>query len=55
MTGERNLLTANHRMKPDHTHPSFSPDNTRVLIQSGYLSDGKKLSLMVINIAQAMK
>lgn len=54
MTGERKLLTANHRMKPDHTHPSFSPDNARILIQSGYLTDGKKLSLMIVNINQAV-
>ncbi|NDW19130.1 hypothetical protein D0T53_09415 [Dysgonomonas sp. 216] len=50
LTGERHLLTANHVMKPDHTHPSFSPDNKRVLIQSGCVSDGEKLDLMIINI-----
>lgn len=49
-TGERTLLTADHKMKPDHTHPSFSPDNTRVLIQSGHVSNGKKLDLMIVNI-----
>lgn len=49
-TGERILLTANHKMKPDHTHPSFSPDNTRILIQSGHVSNGEKLDLMIINI-----
>lgn len=50
LTGERHLLTAGHRMRPDHTHPSFSPDNNRILIQSGYVSDGRKLDLVVINI-----
>ncbi len=55
LTGERTLLTTDHKMKSDHTHPSFSPDNTRVLIQSGLLSDGKKLGLMVINIPSGLK
>ncbi|SHE45315.1 oligogalacturonate lyase family protein [Dysgonomonas macrotermitis] len=54
-TGQRTLLTADHKMKPDHTHPSFSPDNTRVLIQSGQVSDGKKLDLMVVNIPSYLK
>lgn len=49
-TGERTLLTADHKMKPDHTHPSFSPDNKRILIQSGYVTDGQKLDLMIVNI-----
>ncbi|MCD8101006.1 MAG: hypothetical protein LUE26_00310 [Alistipes sp.] len=37
-------------MQPDHTHPSFSPDNSRMMIQSGYVSDGKKLDIVVVNI-----
>lgn len=49
-TGERTLLTTDHKMKPDHTHPTFSADNKRILIQSGYLSDGKSLDLMTIKI-----
>ncbi len=49
-TGQRHLFTANHRMQPDHTHPSFSPDNSRMMIQSGYVSDGKKLDIVVVNI-----
>jgi oligogalacturonide lyase len=35
-------------MRPDHAHPSFSPDGTRLLIQSGMLTDGQRLSLIVI-------
>ncbi|RGN40252.1 oligogalacturonate lyase family protein [Bacteroides oleiciplenus] len=54
-TGEKTLLTANHVMKPDHTHPTFSPDNTRILIQSGYVANGKYLDLMVINIPDHLK
>ena len=50
ITGERTLLTTDHKMKPDHTHPTFSPDNKRILFQSGLLSDGKSLNLMTITI-----
>jgi oligogalacturonide lyase len=49
-TGARTLLSTGHRMKPDHLHPSFSADNTRLLVQSGLLTDGKKLSLIVVPI-----
>ena len=49
-TGERRLLTTGHRMRPDHTHPIFSPDSKRVLIQSGMLTDGKALNLMVVQV-----
>ena len=48
--GEQVLLTANHKMKPDHTHPIFSPDSRRVAIQSGQLTDGKSLDLMVVEL-----
>jgi len=49
-TGERILLTTDHKMKPDHTHPIFSPDSHRVLIQSGHLTDGKHLDLMTVDV-----
>jgi oligogalacturonide lyase len=48
--GERFLLTTDHKMKPDHTHPIFSPDSRRVLIQSGHLTDGKQLNLMEVEL-----
>ncbi|MDP0502017.1 MAG: hypothetical protein Q7P63_18135 [Verrucomicrobiota bacterium JB022] len=51
-TGERILLTTNHKMRPDHTHPIFSPDSKRVVIQSGLLSDGEKLDLISIPVPQ---
>lgn len=47
-TGGRTLLTTGHRMRPDHAHPSFSADGTRLLIQSGMLTDAQRLSLMVV-------
>lgn len=49
-SGERKLLSTGHWMRPDHLHPSFSADNTRLLVQSGLLTEGKKLSLIVIPI-----
>lgn len=47
-TGGRTLLSTGHRMRPDHGHPSFSADGSRLLIQSGMLTDGQRLSLIVI-------
>ena len=49
-TGERTLLSAGHPMRPDHAHPTFSRDSKRILFQSGLLTDGKNLNLMVVNI-----
>jgi oligogalacturonide lyase len=47
-TGARTLLSTGHRMRPDHAHPSFSADGSRLLIQSGLLTAGERLSLIVI-------
>lgn len=49
------LLTTGHRMEPDHAHPAFSADSKRVLIQSGHLSEGKHLDLMVIPVPKSAK
>ena len=53
-TGKQTLLTTDHKMKPDHTHPIFSPDSKRVAIQSGHLSDGKSLDLMVVALPEKL-
>jgi oligogalacturonide lyase len=53
-SGERILLTTDHKMRPDHTHPIFSPDSKRVLIQSGKLTDGKSLDLMEIDLPESL-
>lgn len=50
VNGERVLLTTGHFMKPDHTHPIFSPDSKYVLIQSGLLSEGKDLDLILVPV-----
>lgn len=52
-SGARTLLTTGHVMKPDHAHPSFSADGSRLLIQSGMLTDGKKLSLIIVPVDEA--
>ena len=49
-TGGRTLLSTGHRMRPDHAHPSFSPDGSRLLIQSGMLTNGQRLSLMIVPV-----
>ena len=51
-TGLRILLTTGHRMRPDHTHPIFSPDSKRILIQSGMLTGGKALNLMTVALPE---
>ena len=53
-TGERVLVSTGHVMKPDHTHPNFSPDGTRILIQSGRLSGGKSLDLVILPVPKKL-
>jgi oligogalacturonide lyase len=48
--GKLTTITTGHVMKPDHAHPTFSPDSTRILFQSGLLSGGRNLNLMMISI-----
>jgi oligogalacturonide lyase len=49
-SGARTLLTGGHVMKPDHAHPIFSADGRRVLIQSGRLTGGASLDLVVVEV-----
>jgi oligogalacturonide lyase len=50
--GAVTLLTTDHKMRPDHAHPIFSPDSKRILIQSGLFSNGKNLNLMVVTLPE---
>ncbi len=50
-TGERHWLVSDTKMRPDHAHPSFSPDGTKVLFQSGHFTGGKRLTLMMVDIS----
>lgn len=49
-SGELVTLTTGHVMKPDHAHPTFSPDSRRILFQSGLLSGGRNLNLMTVSV-----
>jgi oligogalacturonide lyase len=49
-TGCRTMLSTDHKMKPDHAHPTFDAASTKILIQSGHFTDGKRLSLIVLPI-----
>ena len=48
--GRRTLLTVDHKMKPDHLHPTFHPDGSRVLVQSGKWTNGERLQIVVVPI-----
>lgn len=54
-TGERHHIVSDTKMKPDHAHPSFSPDGNRLLFQSGHFTDGKRLNLMMVDISSFRK
>jgi len=51
-TGEMLLLSAGHKTTAaDHPHPTFSPDGTRIEIQSAMLSaDNKSMNICVIPV-----
>jgi oligogalacturonide lyase len=51
-TNAQHLLSTGHVMRPDHAHPAFSADSRRVLIQSGHLSDGQNLDLMILELPE---
>ncbi|HEX2099205.1 MAG TPA: hypothetical protein VHF69_00995, partial [Candidatus Synoicihabitans sp.] len=51
---EQIVLSRGHVMRPDHAHPIFSPDNRRILIQSGMFSEGESLDLIVIPMPEAL-
>lgn len=52
-TNAQTLLSTGHKMRPDHAHPSFSPDNGRLLVQSGMLTNGRTLALALIPVGEA--
>jgi oligogalacturonide lyase len=54
-SGEMTLLSTGHLMRPDHIHPYFSADSSRILMQSGRLTDGANLNLMVVTIPQSLR
>ena len=54
-TGETMLLSTDHKMRPDHAHPTFSPDGKKILIQSGLLSNGASLDLILIPVPLSLQ
>lgn len=54
-TGASTRISAGHLMKPDHIHPSFSPDGTKIYFQSGMLTNGERQHLIIIPIADLTK
>lgn len=56
-TGEMTLLSTGHKTTAaDHTHPTVSPDGTKIEIQSAMLSeDGRTMNICVIPIAAGTK
>ena len=51
---EMMLLSAGHKQSaPDHPHPTFSPDGTKIQIQSAMLSeDGRSMNICIIPIPE---
>lgn len=51
-TGYRQQIASKLPMKPDHGHPFFSPDGTKLCFQSGRYSDGARLNLVVVDLTK---
>ena len=51
-TGQKHQLVSQTKMKPDHSHPSFSHDGKYVIFQSGHFTNGKRLNLMRVDISK---
>ncbi|HWL15158.1 MAG TPA: hypothetical protein VNR00_06110 [Opitutus sp.] len=51
-TGEMIMLTTGHKTTAaDHPHPTFSPDNTRIQIQSAMLSeDNRSMNICIVPV-----
>jgi oligogalacturonide lyase len=54
-TNEMMLLSTGHKATAaDHPHPTFSPDGTRIEIQSAMLSeDGRSLNICIVPVPEA--
>ncbi len=51
-SGYRFQIASDIKMAPDHGHPFFSPDGTKLCFQSGHYSDGKRLNLMMVDLTK---
>lgn len=55
-THEMILLTAGHKVTArDHVHPTFSPDGTKIQIQSAMLSkDNKSMNICIVKLPESL-
>ena len=51
-TGEKHWIASDTKMAPDHAHPFFSPDGTKLCFRSGHWSDGKRLNLVMVDLTK---
>lgn len=51
-TGQRHHIATETRMRPDHSHPAFSPDCKKMIFQSGHFTNGKRLNLMMVDLTK---
>ncbi|MCR4860663.1 MAG: oligogalacturonate lyase family protein [Bacteroidales bacterium] len=51
-TGYKFQIASDIKMAPDHGHPFFSPDGTKLCFQSGHYSDGKRLNLVMVDLTK---
>jgi oligogalacturonide lyase len=53
-TREMKMLTTGHKTTAaDHPHPTFSPDGTKIEIQSAMLSeDGKAMNICIVPVPE---
>lgn len=51
-TGHKYHIASDIKMAPDHGHPFFSPDGTKLCFQSGHYSDGKRLNLVMVDLTK---
>lgn len=51
-TGEKIQIASDCRMKPDHAQPFFSPNRKKLCFQSGHFTDGKRLTLMMVDLTK---
>jgi oligogalacturonide lyase len=54
-TREMMMLTTGHKTSAaDHPHPTFSPDGTRIEIQSAMISaDGRTMNICIVPVPEA--
>ena len=51
-TGYKFQIASDIKMAPDHGHPFFSPDGTKLCFQNGHFSDGKRLNLVMVDLTK---